>query len=229
MGNRQLRCPDCDSPRVILGLDYPFLKTDEYVCHECGATNNISLLSEESNASPRRECPHCGRIDDFEVRGDEEWCLECELSPEREYSSPEISHLWKKGSSIQILLDQNAERFRLGTDRGTFLRCACGPMCQEAEDCRQDVSIFEICFKVGLEGQGSEAASVSKKSRKKRRQREARMYSAKATKEALLICANNGWLAGRLYETDYQKSPGDSESRSGTKAISQGLPNLSES
>lgn len=217
-------CPYCKSSKISVGPNIPFAETGMLMCHDCGV-----LLGEEELEmfQSSEDCPHCGTENDFEVRDGIKQCRECGFSAEEEYGSPEIALLWRPGSGIRRMLEQDLENCRIDRDLGRFIRRFCGSHCPEEGTCPQGVRELLSCFEGHKAQYGSGDCVVGRRAKKRRARKLALMRAREALHVAAVKCAAGGWLADYVNGSFDKKQDLPEEPGPGAEAIPEGSSNPS--
>lgn len=206
-------CPKCASENLTwqeLGIDNKVVK-----CHNCG----IWICPEDENQGSEnlvisasvQTCPHCQEVGEIRIAGGLEWCASCGLDPNQEvYPSDEIAKLWKEGSKIREMMEDDIKALQPPTKMGTFLRSSCGPRCTFADSCPQSAANFAKCYNeyredtlgvlverdMGKKNHHYQQFKVSKKERKRLAREE-----TLRKKRALFMCSAGGFFSTRLPRT----------------------------
>jgi uncharacterized protein YbaR (Trm112 family) len=216
------QCPECRSEKLGGLSNVVENGGNSMLCHDCGIWIQIGQPDPFELTASIFICPHCKTIGSLEEMAGAEWCNGCGLDPSIEsYSAPALSHLWKKKSDIQRLMQQDTPMLAPDRQLGKFVRTYCGPHCAFAEDCPQETGNLVRCYKEEYpSGQiGGDMSKKSKKARKQRRKerREEREAVSRAGRKALVQCAGAGWFEKVLYaNSPYPEQTGDTGSGSGT-------------
>jgi hypothetical protein len=201
-------CLECGSEKLSGGFWLADEAKDVVMCWDCGVAFHVDLVLEEEEGEPVVEivtpfglCPHCLGVDELVTNSGEEWCGRCGLDPNiLDYPTTELSRLWKKDSGIQQLMGRDVSMCEPDRSMGQFLRTKCGPHCIYGEECSQETLNLIKCYRKEFPTTPL-GGSMSKKSRKKRRQESrARKGTIKRTEErALVQCAGSGWFKKVLH------------------------------
>lgn len=220
-------CPECSSQNLGGMTNVVENGGNSMLCHDCGLWIRIYPSTEEEAdaelVASLTVCPHCTTVNEIRIEGGEEWCSGCGLDPSiQDYSSPALSHLWKKGSGIQGFMQRALPMVAQDHGMGQFLRTMCGPHCSFADACPQAIGNFIVCYREEYPT-AKDCEDMSKKKSKKarkesRQERRAQMEAIKKAKQkALIMCADSGWFEKVMYgNTPYPQQVGDTGSGSGT-------------
>lgn len=205
-------CKLCMSTNVCASVDFTMGEGQTFLCHECGAY--LLLPSKATSGNKFRKCRHCEVVGEIVAEGGEEWCGACGLDPSEEMYSSDLSVLWKQGSDIRRIMNEEKSGLDAGKSVGDFLRKFCGPHCNFAAQCDQTVKNLVVCHKEYKLGESE--SEMSKKSRKRRREERERALVSNYTekpKQARLQCAKSGWFERHIVNGTYHtKQVGGKES-----------------
>ncbi len=191
------RCVSCQSENVS-GISLALQGDgDTIVCNSCG----VWMVMDDPPAAEAEgadrgtssfcRCRHCSSVDAIVEYGGAEICQICGLDPEvAEYSSQDIAHLWKKGSTIRTFLTKN--RCSPNSNWGTFLRNFCGPHCEFSDQCTQKAAQFTICFAEHRED--IQAILTGQPVKHVEPVQLPQLPKEPATKTSLFMCAAGGWF-----------------------------------
>ena len=199
-------CPKCHSENIGWALHSG---PEEFiVCNSCGTMIQVEER-DTTIATSLIVCPHCTAVGEIAVEGGHEFCVACGLDPNVEdVPSPILAHLFKEGSGIRKILEDNSSGARAGRKFGTFLRQSCGPHCSFEKSCPQAVGNMIKCRKEEDSDEEEEMSKhnrrrdmsrqrpeykLSKKEKKRRRREEALLH-----KRAVIMCADGGWLSQHM-------------------------------
>lgn len=205
-------CIDCGAPREKISDLSIKDRGNTVFCYICGVIMVIQDQEEDAGdleiTASFTSCPHCNTLDEIQVANGEEWCNGCGLDPNKlDYSTQELSTLWKKGSGIRAFMGRGVPKTTSRLYR--FLINFCGPHCVYAEDCPQSTKNFTICMKEEIENDSGillvETKMGSKKKQKKARKIE-RQRIEKEKKRAVVQFSPSGWYA-KVVECNETKDP----------------------
>lgn len=229
------QCPECGSEKIGGSLNIAGDDGNTLLCHGCGVWMQIGLTGEirveglELTAAIFI-CPHCKTAEAMGEGGGEEWCMGCGLNPNiLDYPSPTLSHLWRKDSDIQRIMQKGTRVLRPDGKLGKFLRNYCGPHCPFAKDCPQTTGNLVTCYKeecpntslggdMGRKSRRRKSGNSNKphKQRKKERRQE-REAILRASRRALMECPKSSWFTKVLYDNSpYPEQTGNTGGGSGT-------------
>lgn len=216
------QCPECGSEKLGGLSNIVENGGNSVLCHDCGVWMQIGTVDKFELTAFLFVCPHCKTTGALEEMRGEEWCSRCGLDPNIEdHPASTLSHLWKKGSAIQRLLQSETSLVAPDRNLGKFLRTYCGPHCPFAEDCPQEAGNLVTCYREEYPNKpiGGDMGRKSRKARKLRRleRRLEREAISKAGQKALVQCAGAGWFEKVLYaNSPCPEQAGDTEAGSGT-------------
>lgn len=216
------QCPDCGSEKIGETLNIIENGENSLLCHDCGIWMQLAEGEQPDLTASLYLCPHCRTVGAFEEMGGEEWCNGCGLDPNVEnYSASTLSHLWKKESGIQGLLQRETSLVDPDRNLGKFLRTYCGPHCSFAGSCPQEIGNLITCYREEYPNKpiGVDMGRKSKKARKQRKleRRLEQEAISRASKKALVQCASEGWFEKVLYaNSPCPEQARDTETGSGT-------------
>jgi hypothetical protein len=200
------------STKVGAAADCTTSEEKAFICHDCGT---YMILDSSHGANSYRKCQHCETVGEITTEAEEERCGSCGLDPSEEMQeTSDLSILWKSGSEIRRIMNDDKAGLDAGKSVGDFLRNFCGPHCNFADRCDQTVKNLVVCHKeYKLNESESEMSKKSRERRKEERERSQLNTYKEKPKQTRVLCAKFGWFERHIVNGTYHtKQSGDKES-----------------